>query len=79
MSCWTSWETRTGRFFFDDLDIIGEESQHALLVESSEEGSHRIGVRLRLFGALYRCALFKEDQRTNEFIAPLHLIRDTRL
>jgi hypothetical protein len=70
---------RQGPLCFDHLDIIGNTAQHALLGEPSDECPHRIGVRACFLGSLCRRTLFKEDQGTNAFVAPLHLIRDTQL
>jgi hypothetical protein len=50
-----------------------------LLLELPYKRPHRTRVRVSLVGSLSGCAYFKEDERTNEFVTPLHLIRDVRL
>src|SRR4029453_8682566 len=63
-----------GFFFGDDLDIVQEQAEHALVLEAPPELPHRFRVGMRFVGALPGRTVFKEDQRTDEFIPPLDLI-----
>src|SRR5215471_1249958 len=68
------------RFLFgDDLDIVQEQAEHTLVLEAPPELAHGFWVGLRFVGALPGRTVFKEDQGTDEFIAPLDLIDKAQL
>ena len=57
-----------------DLDIAGQEAQHPLLTEAPVERPDGLGMRGGFVGPLGGGAIGKQDQRTNDLIAPLELI-----
>ena len=63
----------------DDLDIIQEQAEHALLLEAPPEPAHGFRVGVRFAGALPGWTVCKEDQRPDEFIPPLDLIDKAQL
>src|SRR4029434_7478384 len=62
-----------------DLDIGGQQPQHALLAEATQEGPHRIGVRVRGLSSLGGCAFGKQYERADQFVAPLDLVHKLEL
>src|SRR2546421_7127202 len=60
----------TGR----DRDIGGQQPEHALLAEATQEGPHRVRVRMRLLSSLGGGAFCKQHERADQFVAPLDLV-----
>ena len=56
------------------FDIVGQQAEHALGAEAAGKGPDRIGVGVGFRRALGRRTLGQQHERTNQFIAPLHLI-----
>src|SRR5262245_54780226 len=74
-SLWYPSGARPGR----DLDIGGQQPEHALLAEATQEGPHRIRVRMRLLRALGGCAFCHQHERADQFVAPLDLVHKREL
>jgi hypothetical protein len=68
-----------GGLFGDHLDPVEEQAEHTLLPEASSELPYGFGVGVRFLSALHGRTVFKEDQGTDEFIAPLDLIDKAQL
>ena len=68
-----------GFLFGDDRNIVQEQTKHALLLEAPPELPHGFRMGVRVVGALPGRTIFKEDQGTDEFIPPLHLIDKAQL
>jgi hypothetical protein len=68
-----------GWLFGDDLDIIQEQAEHALVLEAAAELPDSFRVSVRFVGALLGRTVFHEDQGPDEFIAPLDLIDNVQL
>jgi len=57
----------------DQLDMIGEQAKHTLLLKASCELADRVGMEMRLLRPLRRGALCQQD-RANDLIASLNRI-----
>jgi len=68
-----------GFLFWDDLDIVQHEPEHALLLKATPELAYRVRVRVGFLGPVRGRAIFKEHERTDEFIPPLQLIDKAKL
>jgi hypothetical protein len=68
-----------GGRLWDHLDPIAEQAEHALLLETTSELPHGFRVGVRFLRAVRGRPVFKEDQGTDEFIAPLDLIDKAQL
>jgi hypothetical protein len=64
---------------WDDFDIVQEQTEHALLLETTPKLSHGFRVGVRFVSALRGRTVLQEDQGTDEFIAPLDLINNVPL
>ena len=65
--------------FGDDFDIVQEQTEHALVLETTPQLSHGFRVGVRFMSALRGRTVLKEDQGTDEFIPPLDLIDKAQL
>src|SRR5205085_6595866 len=57
----------------------GPQPQHALLAEATQEGPHRVGVRVRVLSSLGGGAFGKQSERAEQFVAPLELVHKLEL
>src|SRR5262249_40173127 len=56
-----------------------QQPQPACLAEAAQEGPHRVGVRVRVLSPLGCCALGKQHERADQFVAPLDLVHKLEL
>ena len=49
------------------------------LAEATQEGPHRIRVRVRLLSSLGGCAFCQQHERADQFVAPLDLVHKLEL
>jgi hypothetical protein len=70
---------RTGPRPVHHLDIVREESQHALPTEAAPELPHGLRMGVRLLGPLWGRAIGKQHERTNHLVPPLDLIHEAQL
>ena len=63
----------------DDLDGVGEQAEHALLLKASFEGADRFRVRVGFLRPLGGSAIVEEEQRTNDFITSLNRVAEALL
>jgi hypothetical protein len=68
-----------GPLLMHHLDMIREESQHALLPKPACKGPHSGRVSPGLMGALLRCPIGEEDHGANHFVAPLDMVSKLEL
>jgi hypothetical protein len=63
----------------DDVQIVGEEPEHALLLEAACEFPHCLGMGLCFLGPLHGRAPLAQDEGADELITPLYLINKVEL
>ena len=68
--------TATGR---NDLDGVGYQTEHALLLKASFEGADRFRMCVGFLRPLSGGAILQEHQRADDLIAPLNRIAESRL
>src|SRR5688572_21409896 len=56
----------------DDLDMVGQQADHALLLKASFEHADRFRMAMGFLGPLGRTATGPEQQRAHDLIAPLY-------
>ena len=60
--------------YWEDLERLREQAQHALRLKAALEGADRFGVGVGFLGPLAGGTLLQEDQWADEFIALLHYV-----
>jgi hypothetical protein len=60
-------------------DVVGEQPEHALLLETADQPPHGIGMCVRVLCPLRGCSTCQEDQGADELVPPLDLIHEVQL
>src|SRR5918999_1395653 len=63
----------------DDFDMVGQQTDHALLLKASFERADRFRMAMGFLGPLGHTATGPQEQRAHDLIAPLYRIAKVRL